>query len=172
MALFEDDNSNLVTTSCDDIMPGTSRANSQIWINLESNTCAMVKSFSNGSHSRLVIDNPNFFGIDEPVEDEGLSYFGPALYAAMKEGWVRLLIDIRAQETNSNIEGTDIKKIKRCVKWLLNKKPNIQSLFIAVRYSGDDNNADVYLLHDHDRSLEAFAKYGRLNDTHMVTSRD
>jgi len=146
----------------DKIALGKSRETSRIWHLPKANECCTVPAYPPTlSHSRVVLLDQKYFKITKKFRRTEIpEYYGPILYAAMKRGAVRVLIDINKPHIHSSIEGVNIDDLIQTAQWI-NSKVIILTLSIIIRQSKDDSSRVVHTLHHHDGSLKSFCDSGQ-----------
>jgi len=140
---------------------GSSREMSRIWHHPKHHLIVTFPPGKQLSHSRVVLKNQRFFfGKNKFNPNDTIpDYHSDILYEAMKNGWVRIYIDINNPLTNSNIEGTTYNSISKTTKWAYDQIL-FDKLLIAKRNSPNDEDANIHILSD--ESIYIFAKFGTL----------
>lgn len=147
---------------------GTSRESSRLWHIPKSNECYLVPTNPVGlSHSRVVHQNQKYFNLTETFDDGKIpEYHGDILYAAMKQGAVRVLIDKYYRHVSSVAEGSDLNALMKTVEWM-NDNMTFVSLYVSVRHNGHTGDNETYHLHHYDKSLINFIREGILPTIHV-----
>ena len=138
---------------------GTSREATRVWWNYFSNEIICIPFGDN--HSTYVVNNHQQFNLPEFKNITVKDYDGPILKKAMDHGFIRINIDIRDPFSSTNVEGTHLYQLKKCVKWLINEIGEFKQLIIVQRHSDDDNDGSSFILNGTD-DLNHFIKYGKL----------
>jgi len=119
---------------------GTSRLHSRLWYHPKTEKVILVPIGSN--HSQLVAEFPESFDLtdDEIPSDRRIrDYDDELLHTVMEKGWVRVMVDIRFPEANSNLEATSHFGLRKAAQWYLDTFPNFRMLVISLRtgHTGD-----------------------------------
>lgn len=142
-----------------------SREETKIWFDLETNTPIFVDPFSS-NHSRDVLEHPekyrlpaDFFADKSKTYKNG--YDGYILSAAMRKGFVRIAIDYKNQDTNSNVEGLGLGQIQPATIWLKNFIGRMARVVIVVRTGLAHMDGKSFVL-DTPEKIDFFLKWGRI----------
>lgn len=139
---------------------GRSRSTSRIWWDATTGNVIYVPVGDN--HSNYVATHPEEFRLT--AEELGVTsakdYDGPVLKAAMDKGFVRVRIDIQDPLYNTNVEGTNIRHIRRCVSWLIDQMGDFHRLIVVERHSTEDRDGTAWTLNGME-DVEHFIKYGK-----------
>jgi hypothetical protein len=143
---------------------GFSTQSSRVWFN--GRTGEAFSANDDDNHSGGVANNKEFFGLtpekltalgvgwDEKIGD----YDGRVLYAAMLEGWVRLRIDPRQPDINSNAEGANLRLLRRAVLWYTEAVGMPKNFIIVVRTGPGDRDGAARALDS--EGIEYFLQKG------------
>lgn len=139
----------------------------RIWFN--TNTGEAITTNDDGNHSVGVSNNPELFGltVDELTQhglqpgEKAYDYDGRVLFAAMNKGWVRIYIDARSPDTNSNAEGISFGALRRGLIWYCEQVGTPMRFVLVLRHSAGDKDGTRYPLSD-DEQIEWFIRHGTL----------
>lgn len=142
------------------------REETKIWYDLETNTPIFVDPY-NSNHSQDVLKNPEKYRLpkDYFTEDKARiykhDYDGFILSAAMRKGFVRIAIDYRNQDTNSNVEGLGMGQIQPATIWLKDFIGRMTRVVIVVRTGIGNMDGKSFVL-DTPEKIDFFLKWGRV----------
>ena len=139
---------------------GTSRGTSRIW--WDSDTGKVIYVPVGENHSNYVATHPEEFNLtsDELGMTSSKDYDGRVLKAAMDKGFIRVRIDPSDPLFNTNVEGTNIRQLRRCVKWLAGEMGEFYRLIVVLRHSEDDKDGTAWELNGME-AVEHFIKFGK-----------
>jgi hypothetical protein len=140
---------------------------SRVWFNTR--TGEAVTSNDDNNHSASTVINKDFFGItDEDLARVGvqpgeqiLDYDGRVLFATMQKGWVRIYVDARAPDLNSNAEGLDLGGLRRAFIWYCEQIGTPKRFVLVLRTGAGDKEGTPHVLADADQ-IEWFIRKGSL----------
>ncbi len=140
---------------------------SRVWYN--AHTGNAITTDDNGNHSVGVIKNQKLFGLTATdLSQSGivsgekiLDYDGRVLFAAMKKDWVRLYIDTKSPDINSNAEGISLGSLRRAFIWYCEQIGTPIRFILVVRTGTGDGDGIKYPLHDADQ-IEWFIQKGTI----------
>ncbi|RMH15264.1 MAG: hypothetical protein D6698_11350, partial [Gammaproteobacteria bacterium] len=96
----------------------------RFWYNSNDDTLWCIPRAPGINHTSVVLENPYLFGVDEnelPADPE-LDYDIRVMYPAMRNGWVRIMLDQRnLAYGGSNVEGASVEDLKNAVRQMLDK---------------------------------------------------
>jgi hypothetical protein len=140
---------------------------SRVWFDTRSGQ-AMIAA-EDGNHSVSVVNNKELFGLTDqdwaaagirPDEKIG-DYDGRVLFAAMKKGWVRLYVDSKAPDRNSNAEGLNFSGLRRATLWYCEQVGTPQQFTLVVRTGPGDREGTPHRLSDME-AIDYFIRKGTL----------
>lgn len=130
------------------------------WYNTETGEVISFGPFK--SHTAMVLENPEAFGVDptEFPENPGM-YDGRVFALAMRNNWVRVYLDRRQPDFNSNLEAGSHRDAQKAMNYVFNEMDGRLIRFIVTIRTGlGDKEGDAYVM----RSIEEmdhFIKRGR-----------
>lgn len=144
---------------------GFSSQTSRVWFN--SRTGDAYSANDDDNHTNGVFQNLELFGLTpeklaqygiDPKPERVHDYYGPLLFAAMREGWVRLRIDAREPDYKSNAEGFSLRDIRKAVIWYTEQVGMPKQFIIATRTGPGDHEGQGWRLNED--QLEFFMQKG------------
>jgi hypothetical protein len=134
---------------------------SKHWYHPKSGTLHTLNAMET-NHSLDVFQNPEKYGLTReqlPEKLEQQDYDGATLYAAMREGWVRIYIDRRNPDTNSNIEGVKLLHLRPTARLIAETNPHLRRLIMVLRTGTGSREGDAFVLDP--ESIDFFLRKGR-----------
>ncbi len=139
----------------------------RVWFDTKSGQA--ITTNDDGNHSVGVANNKDLFRLtDEELAAVGVQpgekipdYDGRVLFAAMQKGWVRIFIDPRQPDTNSNAEGVSMPALRRAFIWYCEQVGTPMRFVLVVRTGAGDKEGTPHWLNDADE-IEFFIRKGAL----------
>jgi hypothetical protein len=141
---------------------GISALDSRVWYDTVENKPIFVEAYSN--HTQDVIKNPEKYRLAKDFfkgRESAYDYDGYVLLSAMKHGFVRIYIDYKQPQKNSNIEGIELREDHIAAIWLEKFVGHFEKLVVVVRKSEEEKDGDAYIL-DTMEKIDFFLKWGKI----------
>ncbi len=90
--------------------------------------------------------------------EKAYDYDGRVLFAAMKKGWVRIYVDARTPDTNSNAEGISLGALRRAFIWYCEQVGTPMRFVLILRHGIGDKDGTPYHLNDAEQ-IEWFIRH-------------
>lgn len=141
-----------------------SSSQSKVWLDIEKMKPIFIDPMVT-NHSKDVVDYPEKYRLPKDFakdrEKIKYDYDGFVLVNAMRKGFVRIAIDYRNPDTNSNMEALSLGQLQKAYPWFKKFVGRLTKLLLIVRNGYEHKDATVYVL-DSQEKLDFFEKYGKI----------